>query len=268
MRSVILVLALAVGGCVSAPVEGGRESIEVFHSETMNYRIEDGGRARFVSGGGAHPVYEFEASREDFRQVADLLEPLKEAGLACSAPSEHIAPGHIIWREGGQEVRRVQTHVVCYGPEPRPLARNSDQASRLMEEMGHARYVAPAIPEPSVITLDNRYWGRPTSSWTIPRGGVGRYVDPQGTVAFDVSAETCDRIREILRPYEERDFHCNRVLTDGPYGFVIWASQDGQEDQRTRWDAGCVTGDASDLFARIDQVTAIVVPLRDRSSAL
>jgi hypothetical protein len=265
MRTVIVVLSLCFGGCASAPADGPRRSIEVFHSESMNYMIEDGGRARFVSGSGAHPVYEFEANRDDFRRVADLLEPLKAAGLPCSRPSENIAPGHIIWRENGEEVRRVESHIICHGSEPRPLARNSEQASRLMEEMGHARYVAPVIPDPTIITLDNRYWGRPTSSWTIPRGGEGRYVDPQRTVEFTVSVETFDRIREIFHPYEERDFHCNRVLTDGPYGFVIWSSQEGQEDQRTLWDAGCVTGDASDLFARIDQAVEILVPLREAS---
>jgi len=263
---VILVLALSLGACVSAPAESGRRSVEVFHSEAMNYSIEDGGRARFVSGSGAHPAYEFEASREDFRRVADLLEPLRQAGLACSAPSEHLAPGHIIWRVGGREVRRVEAHILCYGPEPRPLARNAEQASRLMEEMGHARYVPAPIPEPTHITLDNRYWGRQTSSWKISRGGTGRYVDSQRDVAFDVSAETFDRIREIFRPYEARDFHCNRVITDGPYGFVVWSSQEGREDQRAAWDAGCVTGDASDLFARIDEATALLVSLRDAST--
>lgn len=263
MRIVILALSLCFGGCASAPAEHARASIEVFHSESMNYRIEDGGRAHFVSSGGPHPRYEFEASRDDFRQIAALLEPLKQAGLACSRPSEHIAPGHIVWREGGQEVRRVEAHVVCNGPEQRPLARNSDQAFRLMEEMGHARFVAPAIPEPTIITLQNMYWGRQTATWTLPRAGMGSYVDPQRTIEFEMSAETFDRIRDILRPYEERDFHCNRVTTDGPYGFVIWSSREGQEDQRTLWDAGCVTGDASDLFARLDRATEILAPLRD-----
>lgn len=265
MHRPILILAMWVSACASVPAEAPRRSIEVFHSESMNYMIEDGGRARFVNGSGDHPIYEFEVSREDFQRVADLLEPLREAGLSCANPSENIAPGHIIWREGGQEVRRVESHIVCYGSGLRPLARNSQQASDLMEEMGHARYVAPSIPDPTIITLDNRYWGRPTSSWTITRAGVGRYVNPQRTVEFEVSAETFDRIREIFRPYEERDFHCNRVRTDGPYGFVIWSSQEGQEDQRTLWDAGCVTGDASDLFARIDQATEILVSLRDES---
>jgi hypothetical protein len=107
------------------------------------------------------------------------------------------------------------------------------------------------------------YWGRPTATWTIPRGGQGSYADPQRTVTVDVSSETFDQIREIFRPYEERDFHCNRVIADGPYGFVIWSSREGQEDQRTLWDAGCLTGDASDLFGRIDQVAAILAELRD-----
>ena len=127
--------------------------------------------------------------------------------------------------------------------------------------------MAPAIPEPTIITLQNMYWGRPTATWTIPRDGQGSYADPQRTVTFDVSAETFDRIREIFLPYEERDFHCNRVITDGPYGFVIWSSREGQEDQRTLWDAGCVTGDASDLFARTDAAMEILVPLRDGGSA-
>jgi hypothetical protein len=56
------------------------------------------------------------------------------------------------------------------------------------------------------------------------------------------------------------------VLTDGPYGFVIWSSREGQEDQRTQWDAGCVTGDASDLFGRNDAALEILVPLRDAGS--
>jgi hypothetical protein len=264
MRATLFVLAALLAACASSPAERAHEAIHVvYHPGTMEYSIEDGGPARFVSGSGAHPMYEFQASREDFRRIADLLEPLKANGLPCGQPSEHSAPGYIIWREGEQEVRRVEMHTSCYSDGTRPLARNTDRAFRAMEEMGHARYVAPAIPEPTIITLQNMYWGRPTATWTITRGGQGRYVDPQRTVTFDVSAATFDRVREIFRPYEERDFHCNRVITDGPYGFVIWSSREGQEDQRTLWDAGCVTGDASDLFGRTDAATAILVPLRD-----
>lgn len=232
----------------------------------MEYSITDGGPARFVSGTGAHPLYEFEASREDFRRIADLLEPLKEDGLRCTQPSEHSAPGYIIWREGDEEVRRVEMHTLCYSDGARPLARNSDEAFRAMEEMGHERYVAPEIPEPTIITLQNMYWGRPTATWTLPRGGQGSFVSSQRTLTFEVSTETFDRIRELFAPYEERDFHCNRVITDGPYGFVIWSSREGQEDQRTQWDAGCVTGDASDLFTRIDTAMEILVPLREAAS--
>lgn len=244
-------------------MDAGRASIEVYHSETLNYMIVDGGGARVVSSSAAHPVYEFQASREDFRRIAELLEPLQSGGLPCSEPSQHIAPGYIVWRVDGQEVRRSEIHTICYADGPRPLASRTDQAWRLIEEMGHARYLAPAIPEPTIITLQNLYWGRPTATWTIPRGGTGRFVNPQRTVDFEVSAETFDRIREIFRPYEARDFHCNRVLTDGPYGYVIWSSREGQEDQRTLWDAGCVTGDAGDLFERIDTAMEVLVPLRD-----
>ena len=267
MRNILLGLVVSIAACASARAEQAYDSIHViYHPGTMEYSIEDGGRGRFVSGSGAHPLYEFQASREDFRRIADMLEPLMANGLPCSQPSEHSAPGHIIWREDGQEVRRVEMHTLCYSDGARPLAANTDRAFRAMEEMGHERYAAPAIPEPTIITLQNMYWGRPTATWTIPRGGQGSYADPQRTVTFDVSTETFDRVRQIFRPYEERDFHCNRVITDGPYGFVIWSSREGQEDQRTLWDAGCVTGDASDLFGRTDAAMEILVPLRDAAS--
>jgi hypothetical protein len=260
MRAVII--ALAIGACASAPADADRASIEVFYSESMHYAIEDGGAAHLASS-GAHHAYAFQASREDFRQIADLLEPLKAEGLPCSQPSEHTSPGHIVWREGDEEIRRVDMHTLCYADGARPLARNADRAWRLMEEMGHARYVAPAIPDPTAIMLQNMYWGRPTATWTIRSSGEGRYVDPQRTATFQVTEATFARIREIFRPYEGRDFHCNRVMTDGPYGFVIWSSEEGREDQRTLWDAGCMTGDAADLFGRIDAAMEILVPLRD-----
>jgi hypothetical protein len=86
-------------------------------------------------------------------------------------------------------------------------------------------------------------------------------------VRFQVPVETFDRIREILRPYEARPFQCNRVITDGPYGYVMWSSEPWREDQRIQWDAGCVTGDASDLFGRIDAATAILVQIRNAAAA-
>lgn len=264
MRSVLFALTGLAASCASPVAERSSDAIHVvYHPGTMEYSIESGGAARFISGSGAHPMYEFEASREDFRRIADMLEPLKENGLPCSQPSQHSAPGYIVWREDGREVRRVEMHTSCYSDGARPLAANTDRAFRAMEEMGHERYVAPAIPDPTIITLQNMYWGRPTATWIVPRGGQGSYADPQRTVTFDASAETFDRIRGIFQPYEERDFHCSRVITDGPYGFVIWSSREGQEDQRTLWDAGCVTGDASDLFERIDEATEILIQMRE-----
>lgn len=263
MRTVIVVLALFAGACTTATSDAGRRSIEVFHSPTRTFTIEDGGQARLEDSLGVHPVYEFEASREDFRKIAGLLEPLKADGLPCRAPSEHIAPGYIVWREGGEEVRRVETHIVCYGEGARPLAHNESEAWRMMEEMGHARYVMPAIPAPTSIAFVNMYWGQTTSTWTASSAGEGRYEDRHRSVAFAMPEGTFDRIRELMRPYESQDFHCNRVLTDGPYGFVVWSSGEGQEDQRTQWDGGCLTGDAGDLFGRIDEATAILMPLRD-----
>lgn len=263
MRNMILVLAMCVSACVSAPMEAGRALIEVYRGDALYYSIADGGPARFVSATAAHPLYEFQASREDYAQVAEWLEPLRGRGAPCGNPSENIAPERIIWRLDGEEVSRAEVHIICYGEGARALAARAGEAARLMEALGHASYVAPAIPEPTIITLQNLYWGRPTATWTIPREGMGRYADSQRTVDFPVPAETFGRIREIFRPYEARDFHCERVVADGPYGYVIWSSREGQEDQRTQWDAGCLSGDAGDLFARLDQATEILVALRD-----
>jgi hypothetical protein len=265
MRTWVLGLAALLCACASSRAETPLSSIDVvYHPETMYYTIEDGGAAHVV-GADTQRVFDFEASHEDFRRIADLLAPLEADGLACSAPSEHSSPGYIVFRRGADE-RRVTMHTLCYADGDRPLARNANEAWRAMDEMGRARYVAPAIPDPTIITLENKYWGATTSSWTVPRGGEGRFVTAQRTVTFPVSVETFDRIREILRPYEGAYFECNRVITDGPYGFVVWSSREGVEDQRALWDAGCVTGDASDLFGRIDQAVEILVPMREAAA--
>ncbi len=266
MRHLMIGLAALLGACASAPDAAQVTSIHVVYvPERMEYSIERGGQARMI-GADNDRVFEFAASAEDFRRIANLLAPLEAEGLTCSSPPEHGSPGYIVFRRGQAE-RRVVMHTLCYSDGARPLARNTDTAWRAMDEMGRARYVAPAIPTPTIITLRNMYWGNPTATWTIPRGGEGRYADPQRTVTFAVSDETFDRIRETFRPYEGRYFECNRVVTDGPYGYVIWSSREGQEDQRTQWDAGCLTGDAGDLFGRIDAAMAILVPLRDAAAA-
>ena len=57
-------------------------------------------------------------------------------------------------------------------------------------------------------------------------------------------------------------FECRRVITDGAYGSVIW-SQPGHEDQSLNFDAGCVSGDAADVFQRLEQAEAMLAALRD-----
>jgi hypothetical protein len=266
VRSIILGLALALTACASSRAGTAHDAIDVIYVPgAMEYSIEDGGRARVI-GADDRRVFEFDASHEDFQRIAELLTPLQAEGLACSAPPDNAAPGHIVWRRGDEEVRRVEMHTLCYSDGQRPLERNGNQAWRAMDEMGRARYVAPAIPDPTTISLQNLYWGNLRSAWTIPRGGEGRFVEGERVVTFPVSAETFDRVREIFRPYEGRYFECNRVITDGPYGFIIWSSREGEEDQRTQWDAGCVTGDAGDLFTRIDTAMEILVPMRDAAA--
>jgi hypothetical protein len=82
------------------------------------------------------------------------------------------------------------------------------------------------------------------------------------TQTFAVSAEAFEQMREIFRPYESRHFECNRVVADGPYGYVVWSSQEGREDQRTAFDAGCISGDAEDLFERLGRAEALVESLK------
>ena len=121
---------------------------------------------------------------------------------------------------------------------------------------------APPLPDPAIISVEYMYWGNLTSSWSVARSGEGRYTDDGQTETFAVSDAQFGEIREIFRPYESRSFECDRVIADGPYGDVIWLSREGQEDQRTRFDAGCVTGDADDLFDRLDRAKQIIDRLR------
>lgn len=121
-----------------------------------------------------------------------------------------------------------------------------------------------ADPEPAMIAVEWNYWGNPTRGWSISRVGEGRYSEGGAVVqTFAVTPEAFARMREFFRPYEDRDFACRRVIADGPYGAVIWSSQGGQVTHRTPFDAGCVSGDANDLFARLDQAEALVRELRE-----
>jgi len=215
MRAILFGVIALVGACTTSGGSPPLSAIEVvYHPEVMYYTIEDRGPARMAPG-ASERIYEFEASHEDFRRIADLLEPLEAEGLTCTSPPEHGSPGYIIFRRGDVE-KRVVMPTSCYSDGSRPLAVNADRAYRAMEEMGRARYVAPVIPDPAIITVERRYWGNLTSSWSVSRAGEGRYIEREQVSTFAVQPDVFDRLRDIFRSYESRHFECNRVIADGP----------------------------------------------------
>lgn len=123
---------------------------------------------------------------------------------------------------------------------------------------------AQAQSAPDRITLTSLYWGNVTQNWVVPRGGEGVWTGRDGeTRSFPVAEADFDRLRNIFRAYEGRPFECRRTITDGPYGRVIWSWPD-QKDEQLSWDAGCVTGDADDVFRRLDEAESLLKALRDR----
>jgi len=122
---------------------------------------------------------------------------------------------------------------------------------------------APGIDQPDRLTLTDLYWGRVVQEWSIPRGGEGRWSQADGkSQAFPVTEAEFDRLRGVFRPWEGVAFECRRVIADGPYGTVTW-SQEGREDHELRWDAGCVSGDAADVFRALDEAEVLLKALRD-----
>lgn len=118
------------------------------------------------------------------------------------------------------------------------------------------------LPEPNIIGVQYMYWGNPTANWSVSRSGQGSATQDGVTTTFAVSPESFAQIRESLRPYERRDFECNRVVADGPYGYAYWSSEAGREDHRVSFDAGCMSGDADDLFERLGRAEALVDSLK------
>jgi hypothetical protein len=256
----ILALTAALTACASAPAQPAPDAIEVVYvPNALYYTIEDGGRARVV--GMEDRTFEFASSRADFRRVARILAPLQAEGVPCAQPPEHYTPGTIVFRRGGQELSRARLYTTCDSGVS-PLAENTQDAWNAMLEMGRGRYVAPAIPEPSIIRVEWMSWGSPVQNWSVSRDGAGSFTHEGETQTFAVTPQDFEAIRSALRPYESRYFECERTVYDLPYGAVIWSSHEGQEDQRTRFDAGCVTGDADDLFKRLDDATDVVDRLR------
>lgn len=248
-----------VSACVSAePKVEAPSSIEVVYvPEKMAYGISSSGAAHIL---GAVPEQDllFASGAEDFEQIAALLEPLKAEGLACSSPSEHVRPGYIVWRQAGVEVHRVEMHTLCYSSEERPLAKNADTAWRLMESWGKERYVAPAMPAPAGLRIEYRYWGNLLSAWQAGADGHAARTADGTEQAFAISPEQFSELRALFQDYESRHFECDRIIADLPYGDVIWLAEDGSELQRTRFDEGCVSGDAADLFDRLQRAETLL----------
>ena len=271
MRRLLIAVAALLAGCASqgaAPgpsAPGGPpDKVEVvYHPGTMFFSVEDGGEGRFRTSD--REDYTFDATHADYVRVRDLLEPYRENGLVCGRDEEWEHNGYMVWRDKGVETRRPHESI-CYAEGHREAGRGVSRAYYAVEEMAEARGVLPplpVLPAPDRLTFTSLYWGRMIEEWSIPRGGEGRWTQADGKArAFAVSEADFDALRDLFRPYEGVRFECRRFITDGPYGHVTW-SQQGREDQQLRWDAGCVTGDASDVFRRWDEAQARLRALRD-----
>jgi hypothetical protein len=253
-------------GCATAQQAvppGERDSIEVvYHPGEMFYSIEDGGAARFRTS--EREDRRFTATHEDFVRVRDLLEPLRETGLTSCDPAVTETSGYVAWRHDGVEQRRP-AFWTCTIQSQQEARRRTNTAYNAMRDWADARWEAPpGLPSPQTLTLTWQYWGRTTSEWTVPRGGEAHWSNEHGEAkTFPVTEAEFDRLRDIFRPYEGRRFECERVMTDGAYGHLTW-SQPDHDDQQLKWDTGCTTGDAADVFARVDQAVDLLKGLRDR----
>lgn len=262
LAGLIASILMACMGAMPAAAQTGPNRIEVvFRPDTMFYSLEDTGAARFRVG---DEDYSYTVSPEEFAQVRDLLETYRAEGLVCDDPAASPnRDGHIHWSDGRGEVRRPNEGL-CYTNTYAQRAMASNQAFRLMYDWGKARWTPPpGLPAPTSMTLIWKSWGNRLVEWTIPRGGEGRYINRDGEpVTFPVSEAQFDEFRALFAPYEGAKFECRRAITDGAYGSVIW-SQPGHEDQALNFDAGCVTGDASDVFERLERAEAMLNGLRD-----
>ena len=258
----VLLGASAVAG-PGTTQDGRPDSISAVYSGGMFWSIEDGGAARFRTS--ERENWRFTVTREEFARIRDMVEPLRGGVAACEADPAGVTVGQIVWRVDGVE-QQDPAHWDWSCPDAAQTTRMAaaDRAYYAMREWGEARHQPPpALPDPQVMTLAALYWGRTTSEWVIPRGGTGRWMNEAGEpTTFPVSEGEFDRLRDLFRPYEGVVFECKRVITDGPYGRLIW-SQSGHEDQQLNWDAGCVTGDADDVFQRVAQAETLLKALRD-----
>lgn len=241
-----------------------RDRIEVVDRPgVLFYSLEDGGQARFRSGD--REDWTFTVTHEEYIRIRELLEPYRAEGHACDDPKATgvYRDGYLLWRDGRGELRRPNDSF-CYTPTFSAQGQNLDRAYRQMSDWGRARWTPPpGLPAPTTMTLVWRSWGNRLVEWTLPRGGEGRYVNRDAEpVTFPVSEEQFDRFRALFAPYEGVRFECRRVLTDGAYGSVVW-SQPGHADQSLNFDAGCVSGDAADVFQRLEQAETMLDTFRN-----
>lgn len=264
MRRLWISLAAVLSLASPAMAQDEPDAVGRYAHEGSYYRIDETGAVVVVDPTGRDSTRHFTATPEDYERIRDLLEPYREGGLLCDNPTASVSNAiYFHWLEDGVETRQPD-HTFCYTPAFREARRSADRADALMSELADTYWTPPpGLANPDRITLTARSWGRITRQWAVPRGGEAVFTDASGAQrSFTVSEADFDQLREIFQPYEGTRFECNRVITDGPYGDVTW-SQDGHEDQEVRWDAGCVTGDAADIFERWDRAVAMLNALRD-----
>ncbi len=269
MRNFLIAGAVLLTGCATqaappAPVSGPAappDKVEVvYHPGIMFFSVEDGGEGRFKTG---QEDYTFPVSHDDYIRIRALLEPYRAEGLLCGRKESWEHNGYLAWRENGVETRRPNESI-CYADGHGEAISSMNSAYYDVEDMAEERWVPPpGLPDPTRMTLTWLSWGNMQERWDIPRGGEASWSHHDGrTTTFAVSAADFDRIRELFRPYEGAGFECERVIADLPYGRLVW-SQPGHEDQELGWDRGCITGDAADVFSRVDQAEALLTALRD-----
>jgi hypothetical protein len=268
MRKLIIGATALLAGCATQAVPhqpvvasaSPPDKVEVYHHAGMSYSVDAGGEGRFKAGDEERI---FPVSREEYERFRTLLQPYRQAGLLCDEPGGYRwEPGYFLWRENGVETRRrFESH--CYTDAYKAADDNADRVYYDLRDMADERRAPPPVlPAPDRLALTSLYWGRVTEEWSVPRGGEARWTKGDEIRTFAVSDADFDRLRDLFRPYEGVRFECQRIITDGPYGQVTW-SQEGHEDQQLKWDAGCVTGDAADVFRRWDEAVVLLKALRD-----
>ncbi|GAA0869323.1 hypothetical protein GCM10009116_11590 [Brevundimonas basaltis] len=268
MRTLLIAATALLTGCAThtppATPAGPPDRIEVVYSPaTMFFSIEDGGAARFTLS--EKEDYLFPVTHDDYVRIRDLLQPYREKGLVCAREEPWEHNGYLVWRENGVETRRPHESI-CYAEGHREAGRGISRAYYAVKAMAEERWVPPpGLPDPTRMTLTWLSWGNMQERWDIPRGGDASWAHRDGrTTTFAVSPADFDRVRDLFRPYEGAGFECERVVADLPYGRLVW-SQPGHEDQELGWDRGCITGDAADVFRRVDEAEAFLMTLRDRA---